>query len=606
MRRLLILIAALVAVPAGTAHAGAFLGDAIDGPSPDVESLGDLDLARDGSGALTYLKRVDGVDHVFVARFTGGAFGPGERIDPGLTPASSQPVVGAADGEGLVVVFVNGGTVYGVVRPAGQSFAAPVALGTGSDPSVDLSINGTAYASYTSGGDVRIARLDRQTNAWAVLPQAADVDPARPAGAGSGRARVAISADGVGVVTWGEAGHVYARKMFGASLSGAPQDLTPPVFEDRASATSDLPDIDAEDDSSYAWVVFRQTFVDGSSRILARRQRGTGFDPPVAVEAPGGGPVAEPNLEMNGRGVGLATTSGATSGQPMADVLDRDAFAVGTPIFGLSAPAIPTAPAMSENNDGFVASVIGAAGTAPSAQLLPYDDLKPGVPVVISRPELGAVDPARGFDAAADRASGGVVAWVQGGAADRRIVAGYIDRPPDRFRGYTSASCCQPALANLTWQPSFNLWGVHRYQVRVDGQLVGETEDTKLRLTVPLAGAIHHWQVTAVDPRGQTRRSRTRLLRIDDLVPRLSVRYKRSKRIVVISARGRDLGGTGHRSSGIRDVAVAWGDGSGGARGTSRLRVRHRYGGTGEFALEVTARDRAGNVSVYKRTVRIG
>jgi hypothetical protein len=256
---------------------------------------------------------------------------------------------------------------------------------------------------------------------------------------------------------------------------------------------------------------------------------------------------------------------------------------------------------MSENNDGFVASVIGGA-----TQLLLYDDLKPGVPIVISRPELGAVDPARGFDAAADRASGGVVAWVQGGAADRRIVAGYIDRPPDRFRGYTSASCCQPALANLTWQPSFNLWGAHRYQVRVDGQLVGETVDTKLRLTVPLEGAIHHWQVTAVDPRGQTRRSRTRLLRVDDLVPRLSVSYKRSKRIVVISARGRDLGGTGHRASGIRDVAVAWGDGTRGARGTQRLRVRHRYAGTGEFALEVTARDRAGNVSVYKRTVRIG
>jgi hypothetical protein len=606
MRRLLILIAALLAVPAGTAHAGVFLGDAIDGPSPDIDSLGDLDLARDGSGALTYLKRVDGVAHVFVARFTGGAFSPGERIDPGLTPASSQPVVGAADAEGLVVVFVNGGTVYGVVRPAGGSFAAPVALGTGSDPAVDLSINGTAYASYTSGGDVRIARLDRQTNAWAVIPQPADVDPARPAGVGGGRSRVAISADGVGVVTWGEAGHVYARKMFGAALSSAPQDLTPAGFEDRAAAASDLPDIDAEDDSSYAWVVFRQTFVDGSSRILARRQRGTAFDPPVAVDVPGAGPVGEPNLEMNGRGVGLATTSGAISGQPMADVLDRDAFAVGVPIFGTSAPVAPTAPAMSENNDGFVASVLGAAGSAPSAQLILYDDLKPSAPIVISRPELGAVDPAQGFDAAADRASGGVVAWVQGGAGDRRIVAAYIDRPPDRFRGYTSASCCQPALANLTWQPSFNLWGKHRYQVRVDGQLVGETEDTKLQLTAPLRGAIHHWQVTAVDGRGQTRRSRTRLLRIDDLAPRLSVGYKRSKRVVRISARGRDLGGSGHRSSGIRDIVVTWGDATRRTRGTARLRVSHRYPGAGEYPLEITARDRAGNVDVYKRTVRIG
>jgi hypothetical protein len=601
MRRLLILIVAFLTVPAGTAQARLFLGDPVDGPSPDVQSLGDLDLARDGSGALTYIKRADGVDHVFVARFTGGAFGPGERVDPGLTPAGSQAVVGAADDESLVVVFVNGGTVYGVVRPPGKPYAAPVALGAGSDPSVDLSIEGTAYASFTAGGDVRVARLDRETNAWTVLAQPADVDPARPAGVGVGRSRVAISADGIGVVTWGEAGHVFARKMFGTGLSSAPQDLTPVGFEDRSSTTSDLPDIDAEDDSSYAWVVFRQTFADGSSRILARRQRGTGFDPPVAVDVGGAGPVGEPNIEMNGRGVGLATTAGASSGQPMAALLDRDVFATALPIFTPSSPPPPTEPAMSENNDGLVATVVGGA-----AQMVVYDDLKPRPPLTISRPELGPVDAARGFAAAADRASSAVVAWVQGGPDDRRIVAGYLDRPPDRFRGYTAARCCQAALARLTWQPSFGLWGKHRYQVRVDGQLVGETEDTTLQLTTPLKGVIHHWQVTAVDARGQTRRSPMRLLRIDDLAPRLSVSYKRSKRIVLISARGREVGRKGHRSSGLRDVTVVWGDGSRAQRGTPGLRARHRYGRSGEFALEVAARDRAGNVDVFKRTVRIG
>jgi hypothetical protein len=605
MRRLVLLISAFLAVPACTAHAAIFPGDAVDGPSPDVQALGDLELARDGSGALTYLKRVDGADHVFVARFTGGAFSAGERIDTGLTAASSQPVVGAADAERLVVVFVNGGTVYGVVRPPGQGYAAPVALGPGSDPSVDLSINGAAYASFTSGGDVRIARLDRNTSAWSLLSQPADVDPARPAGAGSGRARVAISADGVGVVTWGEAGHVYARKMFGSGLSNAPQDLTPAGFEDRAATTSDFPDVDAEDDSSYAWVVFRQTFVDGGSRILARRERGTAFDPPVAVDVPGIAPL-EPNIELNGRGVGLATTPGAATSQPVAALLDRDVFGTATPIFSASVSAPPAVPAMSENDDGLVASVIGAPGAAPAAQLIVYDKLKPAAAAAISRPELGAVDAARGFDAAIDRASGGVVAWVQGGPDDRRIVAGYLDRPPGRFVGYTAARCCQAALARLSWQPSFNLWGALRYQVRVDGQLVGETENTKLQLAAPLKGVLHHWQVTAVDGRGQTRRSRTRLLRVDDLAPRLSVGYRRSGRVVSISARGRDLGGAGHRSSGIRDVVVVWGDRTRAAHGTARLRVRHHYPRAGTYPLEVTARDMAGNVAVFKRTVRIG
>ena len=82
--------------------------------------------------------------------------------------------------------------------------------------------------------------------------------------------------------------------MFGEALSTAPQDLTPASFDGRVSLLSDLPAIDAEDDSSYAWVVFRQSFADGGSRILARRQRGTEFDPPVAIDEPGGEPVAAP------------------------------------------------------------------------------------------------------------------------------------------------------------------------------------------------------------------------------------------------------------------------------------------------------------------------
>jgi hypothetical protein len=96
------------------------------------------------------------------------------------------------------------------------------------------------------------------------------------------------------------------------------------------------------------------------------------------------------------------------------------------------------------------------------------------------------------------------------------------------------------------------------------------------------------------------------LLRVDDLAPRLSVGYKRSGRVVRISAHGRDLGGSGHRSSGIRDIVVVWGDGTRRARGTARLGVSHRYAHAGEYPLEVTARDMAGNVDVFKRTVRIG
>ncbi len=605
MRRLLILTAALIAIPAATAHAGVFPGDPVDGPGPGaaVKSVGDVDLARDGTGALAYVKTVDGVDRIFVARFVGGTFTPGEPVDSGLPGPGSQPVIGAADSERLAVVFVDGGVVYGVVRPAGGGFEAPVPLGPGSDPSVELSINGTAYASFTSGGDVRIARLDRRTNVWSVLDQPADIDPANAAGVGTGRSRVAVSADGVGVVTWGEAGHVFARKMFGTALSNAPQDLTPPTFEGRAPAVSDLPDIDAEDDSSFAWVVFRQTFADGGSRILAIRQRGTAFDPPVAVDA-GTEPVREPRIAMTGRGVGLATTSGATTGQPMGALLDRDVFGPGAALF--TPTAVAPAPAMSENNDGIIAAVAGGPGEPPVVRVLTFDDRKPGKEYVLSRPELGPVLPEGGLDAAVDRASGAVIAWIQDAPDGRRLVAGFIDREPGSFAGFTSKRCCQPALARLSWSTSFGLWGAQRYQVAVDGQVVGETAATSFVLPTPLAGPTHHWQVTAVDIRGQTRRSRTRLLRVDSIAPQISVGYKRKKHTVSLSVRARDVGGAGTRSSGIASVVVSWGDATPGARGTSRLKLTHVYAKPGTYPLEITARDKAGNQRVDQRAVVVG
>ena len=48
----------------------------------------------------------------------------------------------------------------------------------------------------------------------------------------------------------------------------------------------------------------------------------------------------------------------------------------------------------------------------------------------MSRPELGPVLPERGFDAATDRASGAVVAWMQATPLGTALVAGCFDRAP--------------------------------------------------------------------------------------------------------------------------------------------------------------------------------
>ncbi len=47
----------------------------IDGPSEEIVGFGGVAMAEDGTGGLVYLKRVDGVPHVFVSRYRRRATG---------------------------------------------------------------------------------------------------------------------------------------------------------------------------------------------------------------------------------------------------------------------------------------------------------------------------------------------------------------------------------------------------------------------------------------------------------------------------------------------------------------------------------------------------
>ena len=128
----------------------------------------------------------------------------------------------------------------------------------------------------------------------------------------------------------------------------------------------------------------------------------------------------------------------------MWSILERDAFGPGARVFAPSVAAPAVMPAMSENNDGLLAAVLGGPGEPPYVRVRTIEDGEAaGAEQVLSRPELGAVVPELGFDVAADRASGVVVAWVQGGAGDRKIVAGYLDRPPGFFAGYTRSAAAR-------------------------------------------------------------------------------------------------------------------------------------------------------------------
>ena len=250
--------------------------------------------------------------------------------------------------------------------------------------------------------------------------------PGRDAGTGTGRPKVAVAADGIATVVWGEGGHAYARRIFELRLSAAPQDL---------GEGADEPDISSEDDSSFAWAVFRQ-----GGQAIARRLVGSAFDPPVPIE--GGEAPDTARVAINGRGVGYAGVGGSATLGAYGAVLKDDMFNPGAIIGGGFGVASVPVPAVAESGDGLVAFQQGDAAGGRTVHARTYDYVPasrvvtpPGPDATLSDPALGPTDAARGLEAAADRAGDMAVAFVQGDGDARRIVAASYDRAPGVLPG---------------------------------------------------------------------------------------------------------------------------------------------------------------------------
>lgn len=597
---------------APTAQADFFPAEPIDGPDAGIRAVGDVDVARDGSGAVAYVKQDGGTDHVFVSRLVSGAWQPPERVDGGLGGAGSQPTVAASDGGRVAVGFINGGQVYAAVRPAGApGFTAPQALaGAASNPSIDMSINGGAYLSFTTGGDVRVARMDRKAQSFALLPDVLDINPAADAGDGRGRSKVAVSADGTAVVVWGEGDHVYGRRIFFDRVSTAPQDLNVATLEGHAGGPADSPSIDIEDDSSFAWAVFRERFDDGHYHLVAKRLVGSLFEQETKVDAlpwGAGDDVSDGFVDISGRGEGLAATSTQGSGADVALLHDNRFFAP-VAVNGPNAVNPSTVGGIAENNDAFAFWLQGTTALTAQVHGVAYDldpaqrtVPGPGPDQVLS--EAG-VDTGAGFDAAINRAGDAVAVFVADGVGGRRLMSAGYDRPPGAFRTYTTSKYRPGSHPVLVWQPSFELWGPLTYTVEIDGQPVGQTTATRFTTATPVGDGAHRWRVVATDRRGQTAAAPTRTLRVDGTPPEVTFavsgtrRKGKALRVRVTTADGSIAKPVG---SGVRVVRVAFGD------GTSFVGrdVRHAYRRGGTFTIRVTVADKAGNVAVARKQIRV-
>lgn len=606
---------------AGPADAAFFPAETVD---QGVKKVGDLDVARDSGGAVAYVKNVAGVDHVFVSRVVNGQFQTPEQVDAGLSGPGSDPTVAVSNGGRVAVAYVSGGTVYTAVRPAdGSAFTAPQAILPGQLPSIDMSINGVAYVSFTAPGtsaaDVRAARLDAGATTFALLPDSLDITPGEDAGLGGGRSDIAVSADGTAVVVFGEAGHLFARRVFDTRVSSAPQDLTVPNINGHGGdqgAASDAR-VDMEDDSSFAWVTFRQRFDDNQTHTIARRLVGSAFDPALQIDGLGfgGDQSLSAGVQLNGRGEGLAAT-GTAAKAVFVSVLHDDTFFPAVPINAANNVTPNPLTDFAENGQGYVAWMQGTTPLSATVRVarytVPLDKRTvpgPAEQAEVSNPAFGPVDPNGGFDVAVDRSADGLVVFLQGLGDGKRLVAGGYDRPPGLFNTSTTQRFRKIRKPTLAWAQSFDLWGPLTYTVQIDGVTVGETSgDLRLPLKTPLADGVHPWKVIATDRHGQSKETKPGLLRVDTQAPTLDFRVDgvrqpgRVQTVRVSTADPKAPAPAVSSGSGVARVVVDFGDGhiESGLKTAS-----HAYAGGGTYTVRVSSTDKAGNVSVLKKSVTL-
>lgn len=595
-RRVLLLVLLLCLAAAPRAQAAWFPAEPLEPPSAGVLRVGGVDVARDGTGAVVYLRNVAGRPHVFLSRLAGGAWTPPERVDVGLDAAAAEDaVVAAADGNRAVVAWISDGRLYGSFLPGGSPDAplSPPQLlfdGAARAPDVDMGINGTAYVTFTAGGsDVRAARLLKSE--WAGVPSVLDIDPAATAGDGPGRPRVAVSADGNAVAVWGETGPDAVRRVFGRRLTGltpsvAPQELSVAELGGAPGGSGGDVDLDIEDDGSFAWAVFRQE-IGGVPRAIARRLVGSLWEPAVAVDA--GGPVAAPRIAISGRGSGIAAVQDG-AGAIRASLLELDAFG-GSQAVGAGSAGPGPAVAAGERDEQAVAWV--AADASVRARYRPVSSPF-AAEAVLSSPAHGPVAADGGLEAGESRLGDVAVAFVQAGPQGRAPMVAVYDRPAGRPWPLT-AGRWQPARPRLKWRAATDLWGTQSFDVYVDGRRVATTTRPEVRLPVRLAEGRHRWYVVNADARGQgARMASARSFTVDARRPRL--RVARLGRVVRVIARDRG-------PSGLARLKVEWGDGSR-TRVGSPVAV-HRYGRGGRASVVARAVDRAGNVRRLSVQVRL-
>lgn len=625
--------ALVVAALAWAAPARAEVSDThlVDGPSTEVAGAADAAMAEDGSGGVVYLRKAGGRNHVFVARFSAGAWGTPMRVDVGQEFDSSWPRIGAGTDGRLLVTWVQefgAGTdrmFSATLDPGAQGFQAPVPVdfnvgeATSTYPDLAMNAGGQAYLAYLVvedvssvnppgyvGASVRVARYNNRL--WSSFGAPVDRNQATPLRLPTEATgpRVGIDLRGNGVLAWQEpddefVDRVWARRLFGTSV-GIPLAVSPPSWEGApVRAAADAFALDVSGFGQAAVAVRQQPGQSGAltaPRLFVNEMADAFSDQGKAF--------AGPRLADGGAKAGLGAPSVAV--EPNGGVLAGFAAGASTYLVG-GDPGALAAPERADQGGSTIAGepLVDLAETGAAVAAWREQRGSSGTVAVREQRADGVIEPA-----ALRSPSGGTVgdlrlggsglgdallAWTQGSGANTQVVAAVVDAPPDPFNVETPEGWKRAAKVTIHWPEATNAISSVKYSVSVDDEPVGKAT-TRLFAQLKskrVGDGRHRVQVFAIDRSGQQTGSRNGVLLIDRKPPRVRLR-QRGRRLAVIVADGAKRETSGVKASAVK---ISFGDGGTG-RGS-----RHTYARAGAYRVRVRASDRAGNVVRFSRGVRV-
>ncbi len=619
----------------------------VDGPSENIVGFGGLAMAEDGTGGLVYLKRVDGVAHVFVSRYIEGRWLAPIEADPADQYGASWPVIGAADGGELIVAWATPYATEGelpvdqllaaTLDPGSSQFGRAIMIdpnirdGTGTSPDLAVSTTGQADIVYRvvnnvlslqeqtipllHPGDVieqvrvahyngarwsKLGAINRDTGVSMRPPTAANAP------------KIALVSTGNGVVVWQEpeingVARIWARRIYGSTL-----DYVLPV----SAATYDGVPISTDADApSVAFSLL------GQAEVAYRQNVGPGSPLP--------GPRIFLNILPDGESTNGAEFSGATVAD--ADVAGGDAASIGPPSIDIDEKRDMRlvydsngTPRVIEGTDrGLVGALtlgppfVGAEQASASVMDPEGGDVAAwpsadaaGNPAVAVREDFpdGAVQTAlvgggaggEVGELAVGRSGLGdaLIAFRQGALGNASIVATEVSKPPAQFPLTVPKGWIKPSQVTVSWAPASTANGPLTYGVVLDGRLLATPPGAFAMKLDPhaLGNGRHEVQILATDIDGQATLTPPDAITVDGTPPALQV--TRTHGDTAVTVRIVD------RYSGVAAgaVSVSFGDGQH-ARGATRF--QHRYAHAGVYQIVALVRDKIGNAGVVRELVSI-